>query len=163
MSFRLRISAIVLLLLMLLVGCNSAPLATVAAPTPQPIVPLPPTVTPTPMVQPTPTAVVTRALFVIFDQFEELEYNEPRAALEKQGVSISVASSGLNSVMGSMGHKVQPDVALGEVQTADYAAIVFIGGYNYDESNADAIRIAQEAVSSGQNRSRHLRCADYAG
>jgi len=147
MSVRINTLVTSLLLGVILAGCSSAPVATITAPTPLPTVPPAPTATLTPVVQPTPTAVVKRALFVIFDQFEELEYGEPRAVLEKQGVNISVASSGSRSVAGYMGKKVQPDVMLSEVHTADYDAIVFIGGYNYDESNADAIRIAQEAVA----------------
>ena len=143
------------LAILLLAGCSSAPVEVTASPTPLPTAsPTPPptaspapTATLTPVVQPTPTPTAERVLFVIFDQFEELEYGEPRAVLEKQGFSITVASSGSRNVMGSMGHKVQPDVTLGEVRTADYAAIVFIGGYNYDENNADAIRIAQEATA----------------
>lgn len=135
------------LVALLLIGCSGALVATPATPTSPPTVPSAPTATLLPVVQPTPTAVVKRALFVIFDQFEELEYGEPRAVLEKQGVSISVASSGSRRVTGSLGKKVQPDVMLSEVHTADYDAIVFIGGYNYDDNNADAIRIAQEAVA----------------
>lgn len=151
MSFR-KTTLVVKLLLMalLLVGCSSAPVATPAAPTPLPTVPPVPTAPLTPAVQPMPTVAVKRALFIIFDQFEELEYGEPRAVLEKQGINISVASSGTHSVSGSLGKKVQPDVALSEVHTADYDAVVFIGGYSYEESNADAIRIAQEAVAQNK-------------
>lgn len=131
---------------LLVIGC-SAPLEAPAAPTPQPIVPLTPTATLAPVVQPTPTVTPQRALFVIFGLFEETEYGTPRAILEEQGVIVSVASSGSRSVAGHRGQKVQPDVLLSEVKTADYAAIVFIGGYSYESSNADAIRIAQEAVA----------------
>jgi putative intracellular protease/amidase len=133
-----------------LVGCSSTPVETPAASTSLPIVPPAPTATLALAVQPTPTVTVKRALLIIFDQFEELEYGEPRAVLEKQGINISVASSGTRSVAGSLGKKVQPDVALSEVYTADYDAVVFIGGYSYDESNVEAIRIAQEAVAQNK-------------
>ncbi len=126
---------------------TAEPIATPSAPTSPPTVPPAPTATPAPTVQPTPTVVVKQALLIIFDQFEQLEYSEPRAALEKQGIQVRVASSSTASVVGSTGQRVQPDVALSAVQTADYDAIVFIGGYNYDDTNADAIRIAQEAVA----------------
>ncbi len=138
------------LAVLLLAGCSGAPVETPAAPTPLPIVPPAPTVTLTPVVQPTPTITAQRALFVIFGLFEETEYGTPRAILEDQGVIVSVASSGSRSVAGHQGKKVQPDVALSEVHAADHDAIVFIGGYNYDSSNAEAIRIAQEAVAQGK-------------
>lgn len=138
------------LVVLLLAGCSGAPVEVPAAPTSLPTVPPTPTTTLTPVVQPTPTATARRALFVIFGQFEETEYGMPRAILEDQGVIVSVASSASRSVAGHRGKKVQPDVVLSEVHTADYDAFVFIGGYNYDRSNAEAIRIAQEAVAQGK-------------
>jgi protease I len=142
-----RIS-IFLLALLVLSGCGPASIP--PTPGPLPIASLAPTASPIPVLQPTPTLAAKRVLFVIFSQFEETEYGTPRAILEEQGILISVASSELRSVSGHRGKKIQPDLMLSAVTTADYDAIVFIGGYGYDRNNAEAIRIAQEAVTLGK-------------
>ncbi len=129
------------LAILLLVGCGEAP---VVAPTTVP------TQVPTPTAQPTPIPQAKRALFVIFSLFEESEYGVPRAILEDKGVLISVASSSLKLVSGAGKTKVQPDLMLSDVQTADYDVIVFVGGYRYESANAEAIRVAQEAASQGK-------------
>lgn len=121
----------------LLVGCSGVPATA-------------PTQIPTLVAQATPTLQAKRALFVIFSLFEESEYSVPRTILEKEGVIISVTSSSLNTVTGSRKTKVQPDVKLSDVHTADYDVIVFVGGYRYESTNADAIRIAQEAVTQNK-------------
>jgi putative intracellular protease/amidase len=91
------------------------------------------------VVQPTPTVTTQRALFVIFGMFEETEYGTPRAILERSGRDRQRGFFGIAQRAGHRGKKVQPDVALSEVHAADYDAIVLIGGYNYDSSNAEAI------------------------
>lgn len=108
---------------------------------------------PTPTLDPT----VKRALFVIFDQFADKEYNIPSALLQDDGIVISVASSTLDRVRSSGGKYVRPDLLLSEVNTADYAAIIFVGSENYEMDNADAMRIAQEAAA--QNKVLGAICA----
>jgi putative intracellular protease/amidase len=51
-----------------------------------------------------------RALFVIYNRFEEDEYGIPRAILEQLGVAVTVASSSLEIRTGTRGAKVQPDL-----------------------------------------------------
>ena len=46
--------------------------------------------------------------------------------------------------------EVQPDVVLGDVDAADYDAIVFVGGYEYNRDDPEAQRIAQEAAAEGR-------------
>jgi len=99
--------------------------------------------------EPTPPAAKL-ALFVIYNQFHETEYGEPRAVLEDAGVIVTVASSSLDAVTGHSGMQVEPDVVLGDVYAADYDAIVFVGGYGYDQDGPEACRVAQEAAAEGK-------------
>jgi protease I len=89
-------------------------------------------------------------LFVIYKQFEESEYGEPRTILEDAGVIVTVASSSLGTVTGHSGMRVKPDIMLSEVHAADYDAIVFVGGYGYDINNPESYRVAQEAAAEGK-------------
>jgi protease I len=91
------------------------------------------------------------ALFIIQEHFNDSEYGEPRALLEEQGAAVIVAASTLDVVRSYEGFiKAQPDVLLGDVQAADYDAIVYVGGYPYNPNGREAHRIAQEAVAEGR-------------
>jgi len=89
-------------------------------------------------------------LFVIYKQFQESEYGEPRTILEDKGVIVTVASSSLDVVTGHLGTRVEPDIVLSDVHAADYDAIVFVGGYGYDRKDPEACRVAQEAAAEGK-------------
>ena len=144
------------LVALLLVGCAGAQVEPTAPPSP-----IPTTATPTPVpgtptpIPPTPTPLKRldgkRALFVIYDRFQEDEYGIPRAILEDLGVIVIVASLSSDVVKGSDRIiEVQPDVLLGDVRGGDYDAIVFVGGYGYERDDFEAQRIAQEAVAEGK-------------
>jgi len=131
----------------LLAGCAGAQVEPAATPTP----PSPtPTETPTPVPPPaTPLARLDgkRALFVIYDRFQEDELGIPRAILENLGVVVTVGSVTTDGVKGHRGAEVQPDVLLGDARGGDYDAIIFVGGSGYDVDDPEAQRIAQEAVA----------------
>jgi putative intracellular protease/amidase len=97
------------------------------------------------------TVEAKQALIVIFEWFGETPYSETRSILENKGVKVIVASS---SVEPMSGHEkkltVKPDMLLSQVRTAEYDAIVFIGGGRYPGDNADAVRIAKEGASGGK-------------
>jgi deglycase len=70
-----------------------------------------------------------RALFVLPpENFRDEEYLEPRAALEREGLAIDVASSVRTPVRGMLGHEVRPDLLLSDVDVDRYEAVVFVGG-----------------------------------
>ena len=106
--------------------------------------------TPIPSATPVPRLDAKRVLFVIFPGYEENEYGKPRAVLEERGGTVEVASTSLDAVSGSEGMQVRPDLLLSAVRTADYDAVVFIGGGHYQKDNSDALRIAREAASAGK-------------
>lgn len=134
------------LAILLLAGCGGTQIESTTTPAP-----LSPTPTLTPV--PTPKRILDgkRALFVLYQQFEEQEYGKPRMILEDKGVSITVASSSSRSVLvGHRGMEVQMDINLKDVHVSDYDIIVFIGGYAYNKNDPEAQRIAQEAVAEGK-------------
>ena len=152
---RPRYLCLLLLPPILLVGCSPAN-------TPAPATPIPPSPTP---VEPTATSVPPtsvpgggaragdnkRALLIIQEHFNASEYGEPRTLLEEKGLVVTVASSSLEVVTAyAQRAKVQPDMLLSDVHTAEYDAIVFVGGYPYDTDDPEAHRIAQEAVAEGK-------------
>jgi putative intracellular protease/amidase len=97
------------------------------------------------------TVEAKQALLVIFEWFRETSYSETRSMLENKGVKVIVASSSVNPMPGlDKKLTVKPDMLLSQVRTAEYDAIVFIGGARYPGDNADAIRIAKEGASEGK-------------
>jgi protease I len=90
-----------------------------------------------------------KAVFIIAPvNFRDEELFEPKAILEKAGVSVTIACSIKGTAKGKLGATARPDILLKDVNVADYDAIVFIGGGGaavYLDDPA-AHRIAQEAV-----------------
>jgi putative intracellular protease/amidase len=91
-----------------------------------------------------------RALFVLPDRFSANEYSIPRDILEGLGVAVTVAAWSPDPVLGSTGDQVRPEVLLGNVQTGDYDAIVFVGGQGVKPGDPEAQRIARDAVAEGK-------------
>jgi protease I len=97
------------------------------------------------------TVEAKQALIVIFEWFREPPYSETRSILENKGVKVIVASSSVEPISGREKKlTVKPDMLLSQVRTAEYDAIVFIGGDRYPGDNAEAIRIAKEGASGGK-------------
>ncbi|MDA3937538.1 MAG: DJ-1/PfpI family protein [Actinomycetota bacterium] len=72
---------------------------------------------------------MARVLMVIApDQFRDEEYAEPRDVLLSCGAEVVTASIAPGPCRGKLGMIARADVAIGEVQAADYDAVVFIGG-----------------------------------
>ena len=92
-----------------------------------------------------------QALIVIFPWFGEALYSKTRSILETKGVKVIVASSSVDLMPGYDNKlTVKPDMLLSQVRTAEYDAIVFIGGARYPGDNADAIRIGKEGAAEGK-------------
>ena len=94
-------------------------------------------------------------LMVIADRqdFYYREYNEPKIALEAKGFDVVIAATTTapsiphaNSGQPAWNTSVTPDIALANVNSADYSAIVFVGGwgasmyqYAYNDPNMDGV------------------------
>lgn len=100
-----------------------------------------------------------RILFIIAAEgFRDEEYAEPKAVLEKAGYKITTASTKMGMAHGKLGMTANVDILIkdtkvtGHDKVTGYDAVVFVGGPgSYDLfDNADALRIAREAVKEGK-------------
>jgi protease I len=94
-----------------------------------------------------------RVLMVIASwDFRDEEYAKPRAALEKEGAKVSVASSKMDPAKGMLGAVVKPDLLLGDARSSDYDAVVFVGGGGAPEywESPVAHRLAREFHEKGK-------------
>jgi len=91
-------------------------------------------------------------LIIAFRGFQDIEYSNTRAELEKMNIEVKVASSSLGEAIGKFGKRVKVDKLIDEVNLDNYEAVVFIGGpgaVDYIE-NKKAHQLAQQAVEKGK-------------
>jgi len=86
------------------------------------------------------------------DQFRDEEYREPRRIFEEHGCAVTVASTVSRPVTGMLGMVVTPDVTLDNVRSADFDAVVFVGGAGARELFGDkrAHLLATETALGGR-------------
>ena len=91
-------------------------------------------------------------LIVAKRDFEDIEYNKTRKALDDAGMQCTVASTKTGSLQGRKGKRVKSDVELKDVVVADYDGVVIIGGGGIKKEwkNGDAHRIVREAMDQGK-------------
>jgi len=84
--------------------------------------------------------------------FRDEEFQEPYNLLKESGAEVTVASSSLETAHGMLGATAKPDILIGDINVADYDAVIFVGGSGSSEYFDDptAHKIAQEAASSGK-------------
>lgn len=94
-----------------------------------------------------------KAVFVVAHHaYREEELEQPRAALERAGFAVDVASSALAPARGMHDGSCFPDLLYSAIRLDDYAALVFVGGDGAAEFFGDhtAHRLAREAVRAGK-------------
>ena len=88
-----------------------------------------------------------RILIVASDGFEQSELMRPLAELSQMGATVEVASPGGAEIKGwdedDWGETVPADLALTDVDVADYDALVLPGG----QINPDVLRVNEDALS----------------
>lgn len=86
-------------------------------------------------------------MIIASNNFRDEELLKPREVLEKNGVTVTVASSSLKEAKGMLGAKVKPDVLFTNIHVAEYDAVIFVGGSGADEywDNPTAHKIANDA------------------
>jgi len=73
--------------------------------------------------------VEKKALMIIAPRdFRDEEFQEPKAVLEREGVKVVVASTVAGIARGMFGMQVTPDTTIGEVNPAEFDAVVVVGG-----------------------------------
>ena len=91
-------------------------------------------------------------MIIAFRNFRDEEYSEPKAIFELAKFKVVTASSQLGVATGKLGLKQPIDFTLDQVQTSDYAAVLFVGGpgANVFYHDPQAQRIAKEAFAAGK-------------
>jgi len=73
--------------------------------------------------------VERRLLFLIAQRnFRDEEFSVPKSFLERRGAKVTVASVTTQDAVGMFGLRVKPDVAVKDVNPAEYDMLVVIGG-----------------------------------
>ncbi|MDP2905102.1 MAG: DJ-1/PfpI family protein, partial [Candidatus Omnitrophota bacterium] len=86
------------------------------------------------------------------DKFRDEEFFEPKAELEQNGISVTVASTTTDYAFGKLGAKLKPDILIDAVSADDFDAVVFIGGAGspvYWDSPV-AHKLLRQAFSAGK-------------
>ena len=103
--------------------------------------------------QETPERLQEKKIVMIIAQqmFQETEFKEPKKIFEKDGATVTVASSKLSPATGGK-LRVQPDILVADIKVEDYDAVVFIGGFGVSEYVNDyyAHKIAKDAIKQNK-------------
>jgi protease I len=91
-------------------------------------------------------------LVVAFNDYQDIEFNQTKKALEDEGVQITVASLKKGEAKGVLGGKILIDKTLEEIDLNEYDGLVFIGGPGTTQyfENDKALSLAKEAVEKNK-------------
>lgn len=86
-------------------------------------------------------------MIIARSNFRDEELLKPKEVLEKNGVTVTVASSSLKEATGMLGAKVKPDILFTNINVSEYDAVIFVGGSGATEywDNPTAHKIANDA------------------
>ena len=94
-----------------------------------------------------------KVVFIIAqDGFRDEELLEPKKVLDDRRIATKVASKTRHKATGKLGLKLEPDLAMPEIKTKDFDAIIFVGGpgaadYFFD---ADVLKLAKDFSEAGK-------------
>ena len=94
-----------------------------------------------------------KAVMVIAqDKFRDEELFEPKAILEKAGVSVTVASTILSPAKGTLGKEYKPEMLLKDVNADEFDAVVFVGGMGASQywNDPSAHKLILDAQAAGR-------------
>ncbi len=88
-------------------------------------------------------------IIIAFDNFQDIEYQEVRKVLEKNGVGMTVVSSKAGQARGKLGNMVNIKETIYTINPKDYDAVIFIGGPGAEEyfENHRAYQICHETLN----------------
>ncbi len=91
-------------------------------------------------------------MIIAQSNFRDEELLKPKEVLEKNGVTVTIASSSLKEATGMLGAKAKPEILFTNINVADYDAVIFVGGSGASEywDNATAHKIANDAHNAGK-------------
>lgn len=91
-----------------------------------------------------PNISEAKILMIATDGFEDSELLEPRRILRERGADVTLASLERGEIEGDNGARVEVDRTLGEVDPADYDALILPGG----TKNPDKLRMDEAVVAT---------------
>ncbi len=74
---------------------------------------------------------------VLADDFEDVEFSTPKAALFAAGHEVEVIGTESGTVMGKNGTEVSIDIVVADADPSDYSALLIPGGYSPDHLRTD--------------------------
>jgi len=98
-------------------------------------------------------SAIEKVLMVIpNNNFRDEEFDVTYKTLIREGYNVTVVSTMLNTAIGMLGMKVDPDVLLAAVKSKDYDAIVFIGGTGTQDlwNDLNAQQLAKDMNRDGK-------------
>lgn len=92
------------------------------------------------------------AIIIAFRDFRDAEYFVPKEILEKAGAKIITVSTKFGTAIGADGGDVEVDILLENLNPAEFAGIVFIGGPGCLQylDNENSYKIAKETISQNK-------------
>jgi protease I len=85
--------------------------------------------------------------------YQEMEFNEPKAVFESYGLTVKVASKTAGTATGMSGENATIDLPLKDVDLSQYQAVVFVGGMGIDDlklyEDQEYISLAKKAKQAG--------------
>jgi len=96
--------------------------------------------------------VKSAVMVIAHTGFRDEELLEPKEVLEKNNIEVKIASTELTPARGKLGATVKPDILFKDVSTADFDAVIFIGGPGSRGYWNDPLahKLLKEADSSGK-------------
>ena len=96
-------------------------------------------------------------LIMATNRFEESELFGPREILLGKGAKVTIASPGLDEIMGTVhdepGKRIKPDLLIEDATAADYDALMLPGGVGNPDQlrmNAAAVQLIREFAAAGK-------------
>ncbi|MFL6845141.1 MAG: type 1 glutamine amidotransferase domain-containing protein [Allosphingosinicella sp.] len=91
-----------------------------------------------------PSIANARILFIATDGYEDSELLEPRRRLIERGAKVTLASLEKGEIKGDKEASIEADCTIGDVDAADYDALVLPGG----TKNPDKLRMDETVVAT---------------
>ncbi len=80
---------------------------------------------------------MSKIAVVLADDFEDVEFSTPKAALVEAGHDVEVIGVECGAVIGKHGTEVSIDLAVADADPDDYAALLIPGGFSPDHLRTD--------------------------
>jgi protease I len=100
-----------------------------------------------------------KALFLVENGFEDLQFFCPWCRLQEEGIQITVAAPSASVAIGLHGYKVEPDMPIHELNPAEYDLLVIPAFMEEGRLVALIGHGAQLLISAGALDGRALTCA----